>query len=102
MIILQIHFDYNGGYGEQMVSQAASLAQSINEEAGFLWKIWTENQDKGIAGGIYAFDSRENAESYAKMHMQRLTESGMGSNFVYEIMDVNERLSQINHFDVEK
>ncbi len=34
------------------------------------------------------------------MYMKRLTKFGMGSNFVYEIMDVNESLSAINHFDL--
>ena len=100
MVILQIHFDYTGGYGEQMLHEARELAESINNEPGFMWKIWTENQEKGIAGGIYAFDNREHAECYAHMHMKRLTEYGMASNFKYEIMDVNEQLSGVNQFRV--
>ena len=98
MVILQIHFDYNGGYGDQMVAEAQALAASINNEPGFLWKIWTENEEKGIAGGIYAFDSRTNAECYAAMHMKRLKEFGMATNFHYEIMNVNAALSEINQF----
>ena len=100
MVILQIHFDYTGGYGEQMLHEARELAESINNEPGFMWKIWTENQEKGIAGGIYAFDSRVHAEQYAVMHMKRLTNYGMGSNFQYEIMAVNEHLSGVNQFRV--
>lgn len=82
------------------MKEAKGLAESINDEQGFIWKIWTENQSKGIAGGIYAFDTRENVKRYANMHMKRLTEFGMGSNFQYEIMDVNEELSGINQFRV--
>ncbi len=96
MVILQIHFDYTGAFGDEMVNQTSELAHSINDEPGFIWKIWTEHAEKGIAGGIYLFDSREHASAYAKKHMARLTDFGMGSNFVYEIMDVNEPLSQIN------
>ena len=100
MVILQIHFDYTGGYGEQMLHEARELAESINNEPVFMLKIWTENQEKGIAGGIYAFDSRVHAEQYAVMHKKRLTNYGMGSNFQYEIMDVNEQLSGVNQFRV--
>lgn len=63
MVILQIHFDYNGGYGEQMVSEAQALKESINNEPGFLWKIWTETKKKVLRVGSYAFDNRVHASS---------------------------------------
>lgn len=34
------------------------LADSISQEPGFIWKIWTENQDTQEAGGIYLFQAR--------------------------------------------
>lgn len=72
MVVLQITFDYTGGYGDKMYEECKDLAQSINNEKGFLWKIWTENNKNKIAGGIYAFDQAKNAENYANMHIQRL------------------------------
>lgn len=98
MVILQIHFDYTGGYGEEMYEQSHELAKSIKDEKGFIWKIWTEDKDKGIAGGIYAFDSRKNAEAYAAMHTERLSKFGVASNFKYEILDINDKLSGITNF----
>ncbi|QKF64867.1 monooxygenase [Campylobacter corcagiensis] len=102
MVILQIHFDYSGGYGDDMYKQSKELAQSINDEPGFLWKIWTESKEDGIAGGIYAFDSRKNAQKYADMHTKRLEEFGIAKNFKYEILDVNDNLSQITNFKLHK
>lgn len=98
MVILQVHFDYFGGYGNDMYRESLELAKTINNEDGFLWKIWTANEAKGIAGGVYAFDTRENAEKYIKMHEERIAKFGVGNNFVVEIFDVNEDLSQVNQF----
>lgn len=100
MVILQITFDYSGGYGDKLYEECKDLAQSITKEKGFLWKIWTENSDKGIAGGIYAFDNKENAQIYANMHTKRLQDFGVAKNFNYEILDVNEKLSQITNFKI--
>ncbi|PSM52573.1 putative monooxygenase YdhR [Campylobacter blaseri] len=101
MIILQMYFDYNGGYGNDMYNQTKELAESITKEPGFLWKIWTENKEKKIAGGIYAFDTKENAEKYLKMHTKRIEEFGIGSNFRFEFFNVNKKLSEITNFKID-
>ena len=44
--LVQIHFDFHGPFGAEMSSQLVELAESINQEPGFIWKIWTENEDK--------------------------------------------------------
>lgn len=42
--LLQIHFNFSGPFGEEMTQQLVGLAESINEEPGFIWKIWTESE----------------------------------------------------------
>ncbi|ASM36456.1 MAG: monooxygenase [Campylobacter sputorum] len=101
MVILQITFDYSGGYGEKMYEECKDLAQSITMEKGFLWKIWTENSKKNIAGGIYAFDNEQNAQNYANMHIKRLENFKVAKNFKYEILNTNEKLSKITHFEIQ-
>lgn len=101
MVIMQVLFDYKGGYGDDMYEQCRELAESITKESGFIWKIWTENKDKKIAGGVYAFKSAKEAESYAKMHAKRLESFGVATNFRYEILDVNEKLSKITNFEIK-
>ena len=49
-----------------MAQQFEDLAKSINDEPRFLWKIWTENESEQEAGGIYAFDSYDNAHKFLK------------------------------------
>lgn len=38
-VILQVDFPYQGPWGEQMADAMKTLAESINDEPGFIWKI---------------------------------------------------------------
>lgn len=51
--LLQLHFAFNGPFGDAMAEQLKPLAESINQEPGFLWKVWTESEKNHEAGGIY-------------------------------------------------
>ena len=51
-ILLQVDFPYQGPWGEDMAQAMQGLAQSIAQEPGLLWKIWTENRDTSEAGAI--------------------------------------------------
>lgn len=42
--LLQLHFSFNGPFGDTMAEQLKPLAESINQEPGFLWKVWTESE----------------------------------------------------------
>lgn len=93
--ILQVDFPLNGPFGNEMAEQFKDLAESINHEPGFLWKIWTENESEQETGGIYAFDNKTHANQYLEMHSQRI--KSMGVPYVNaKIFDVNESLTKIN------
>lgn len=53
--IVQVDFPYAGPWGHEMTQEMDSLARLIAKEPGLVWKIWTENQKAGEAGGIYLF-----------------------------------------------
>lgn len=99
-VILQVHFRFDGPFGDEMTNAMTTLAESINHEPGFIWKIWTEDADKQLAGGIYLFDTRTNAETYCEMHTARLKAMGVtGINAV--ILDANAALSTINRGPID-
>ncbi|SIS83037.1 monooxygenase [Salimicrobium salexigens] len=92
--ILQMDFAMDGPFGDEMADQFKELAESINEEEGFKWKIWTENPETKEAGGIYAFDSEDAAKKYLDKHSKRL--KGFGIRDVNaKIFEVNEKLTEI-------
>ncbi|MBX0315280.1 monooxygenase [Planococcus glaciei] len=92
--LLQVDFQMDGPFGEEMAEAFAELATSITEEPGFKWKIWTENPEAGEAGGIYLFETKESAETYIDMHAKRL--GGFGINTVNaKIFAINPALTDI-------
>lgn len=86
--VLQVDFKMNGPWGDEMAEGFSDLAKSINEEEGFIWKIWTESPETNEAGGIYIFRTKETAQKYIEMHSKRL--AGFG------IIDVNAKIFAIN------
>lgn len=94
-VIMYVAFPHNRPFGEELKNELSGLAQSINGEPGFIWKIWTENQADKTAGGVYMFDTRENAEKYLTMHTERLTKFGY-SGISGKVYETNEGLTAIN------
>lgn len=84
---LQIDFPFQGPWGAEMSATLQGLAESIAQEPGLLWKIWTENPETSEAGGIYLFTDRPSAEAYLAMHTERLV--GFG------VPHVNAKLSEV-------
>ena len=93
--LLQVDFPYTGPWGTAMTEAMDGLARSIAEEPGLLWKIWTEIEAAGEAGGIYLFKDRPSAEAYLAMHTARLQGFGI-AQVNGKIFGVNDALSQID------
>jgi len=93
--ILQVDFPYSGPWGDEMTKAMKDLARSIAEEPGLIWKIWTENETSGEAGGIYLFKDLPSAEAYLSMHTVRLKNFGI-PHVNGKIFEVNEPLSKLD------
>ncbi|AEY01987.1 putative monooxygenase [Oceanimonas sp. GK1] len=94
--ILQIDFPFSGPFGEEMAQAMARLAQSIAEEPGLLWKIWTENADTNEAGGIYLFEDETRARRYLEKHSARLESAGV-TGIRSKVFAVNGPLTALDH-----
>lgn len=94
--LLQVDFDFTGPFGEEMSTMLIGLAESINNEPGLIWKIWTENEKEQLGGGIYLFENEAYAQAYLTMHSARLKEMGV-EEVRGQIFDVNIALSAINN-----
>ena len=92
--LLQFDFPFPGPWGAEMAAGLGDLAQDIAAEPGLVWKIWTENEAGGRAGGIYVFDNPSAAEAYREKHSARLAAFGV-TGIVARTFDVNTELSGI-------
>jgi hypothetical protein len=98
--VLQVDFKMNGPFGDEMAEAFSDLAKSINEEEGFMWKIWTERPETSEAGGIYIFETKETAEKYMDMHAKRL--AGFGITEVNaKVFAINSKLTAITNGPVK-
>ena len=94
--LLQIDFPFEGPFGDEMAQTLEGLAQSITQEPGFIWKIWTESENEKEAGGIYLFEDEATARAYLEMHSTRLKSFGI-ENIRAKIFDINSSLSAIDN-----
>lgn len=97
--LLQIDFPYPGPWGDEMTAAMRGLAQSIAQEPGLLWKIWTENAERQEAGGIYLFTDPGSAQAYLTKHTQRLQGFGV-TGIQAKVFEVNAALSQLDRAPV--
>ena len=99
--ILQVDFPHNGIFGDEFSKAFESLASDIAQEAGLVWKIWTENENTKEAGGIYLFSNEADAKRYLEKHTLRLESFGY-NDIRGKIFKVNEELSFITNADFLK
>lgn len=95
LTLVQVNFPHQGPWGPEMTTAFSELAESINSEPGFLWKVWIENRPEQTSGGVYLFATREHAEDYVRMHTERLEHLGV-SGITAVLSDVNIDLSTFN------
>ena len=93
--LIQVNFTMDGPWGDDLSQQLRGLAESINAEPGFIWKVWIENPAEKATGGIYLFDTEENARAYIAMHTERLAGLGI-TDVTARYYAVNEPLSLLN------
>ncbi|NVJ66649.1 MAG: monooxygenase [Gammaproteobacteria bacterium] len=94
--IWDIHLSYEGEVTENFMAETKKLAESIAQEAGIIWKIWTYEAGSSHFGSTYLFRDLEALETYKAMHVKRLNNLGITvtSDHIFDIM---EDLSQINN-----
>jgi hypothetical protein len=63
MPILQINFKLNVAPAEYR-KLCKSVAQTIADVPGLLWKAWLLNEQDGEAGGIYLFQDEQSLTAY--------------------------------------
>lgn len=94
MKLVQFDFSFSGPFGPEMTDAFQELAESIRDEPGLIWKIWTENEATSEGGGIYLFADEASAQAYIAKHSARLEGFGIqGINA--KMFDVNGPLSAI-------
>jgi hypothetical protein len=94
--VLQIDFPAQGPWADEMAGALRDLAETIAAAPGLRWKIWTESEADGRAGGIYVFDDDASAQRYLEEHTVRLRAFGI-EDVRAVTFDVNEPLTAVTN-----
>eukprot|EP00123_Amoebidium_parasiticum_P001469 comp12571_c0_seq1/m.7573 comp12571_c0_seq1/g.7573 ORF comp12571_c0_seq1/g.7573 comp12571_c0_seq1/m.7573 type:complete len:106 (-) comp12571_c0_seq1:561-878(-) len=91
-----VFFDFPFHVPMEVSPQIVGLADSITQEPGFMWKIWTEDLANKTAGGVYMFASEETARAYVEKHTSRVTAMGVPREAIYaKVLSVQKEASEI-------
>ena len=93
--LVQMDFPMAGPWGDEMAAAFTDFAGIIGRTPGLRWKIWTENEADGAAGGIYLFEDDASALAYVDEHTARLQGFGV-TDIRTKLFHVNEPLTAIN------
>lgn len=93
--IWDLHMRVAGPMTEEAAADMKQLAESIAQQPGVIWKIWTHESGTDRFGSTYLFSDLEALETYKEMHMKRLEAFGVTEITDY-IFDIMEDLSVIN------
>ena len=92
-----LHITYTREHGQDDEAQAQRLLGSAERIAGLpglVWKIWTYDDEAGTAGGVYLFDTEENARAWGDQGAPASLSQIPGVSTVRSrYFDVDERLS---------
>jgi hypothetical protein len=61
--LLQLNFNFNVT-GTEYHAAVSALADDFAALDGLIWKVWMINEEEGVAGGIYLFDSESSVQAY--------------------------------------
>ncbi len=93
--LLQIDFPMQGPWGDEMAVAFGDLASVIGRSPGLRWKIWTENEEEGVGGGVYLFENDKSANAYLEEQTVRLEGFGI-ADIRAKVFHVNEGLTALN------
>lgn len=92
---------FNGPMNEETAAGMKQLAESIAQEPGVVWKIWTHESGTAHFGSTYLFTDIAALEAYKAMHMDRLQAFG-ASDITDHVFDIMEELSTIDNAPLGK
>jgi hypothetical protein len=93
--IWDLHMRYDGPVTQEFLEGTKQLAESIAQEPGILWKIWTQEEGTNHFGSTYLFRSLGDLKKYKEMHLKRLEAFGI-TDIQDHVFDIMEDLSRIN------
>ncbi len=96
--IAQINYKLEGTRAKY-VEENLPYAQPIADVPGLRWKVWTINEDRGEAGGVYLFEDQTSLQAFLDGEM--ITEMKADPSLSIKTFDVIEDLTAITRGPID-
>lgn len=90
--IVQINYRLDGSK-DGYVEENRPYAQPIADTPGLRWKVWTIDEERGEAGGVYLFDDEVSMQSFLDGEM--ISEMKADPSLSIKAFDVIEDLTAV-------
>lgn len=94
--ILVVNYAPSDAQNNSPIQERRASAARISALDGFRWKYWIRGQDDGTRGGVYLFDTPDQARVWGEEVRKRLAEGG-GINVTVRYFDVDPELSALTN-----
>lgn len=94
-IVLQVNYTPTDAQNEQTQEDILSAAEAVARGEGIIWKIWINNREERLRGGIYLFETREQARLWGEENTRPALQKSGATNISIRYFDVNEAPSRL-------
>lgn len=97
MVILQINYRRPDMPAHEWAARYTDdIAKPFIEMRGLKWKIWIDEPDLQLSGGIYLFDTREDADAYLEGPIiARMKANPNLADLSFRVFEIRERVSAL-------
>jgi hypothetical protein len=100
-VILQVNFVPGPAQAAQTPAEKLESAHRIADLPGLAWKVWIQATEGETRGGIYLFDTQDNARDWGERQLRPRLESGGAREISLRYFDVNEAPSRITRAPID-
>lgn len=97
-VIVKMSYTYSADPKEWAAAYTDERAKMFLAVPGLIWKIWLDEPNERLSGGIFLFETREYAEAYLASPLgSRAKHNPKLSDLRIELFEIREEMTRITH-----
>lgn len=104
MVILQINYRRPDMPAQEWAARYTDdTAQPFVDMRGLRWKIWIDEPELQLSGGIYLFETRADADAYLQGPIIARMKANPGlSDLSFRVFEIRERVSKLTRAPLDR
>ena len=104
MVILQINYRRPDMPAQEWAARYTDdIAKPFIDMRGLRWKIWIDEPNLQLSGGIYLFDTRADADAYLQGPIvARMKENPNLTDLSFRVFEIREQVSKLTRAPLDR